>query len=67
MEYIKDYTEQYADYEAREARNLARYPVCVSCGESITDDCYYEIEGEILCEDCMNERYGRSTYDYVND
>ena len=48
------------------ARREARFPVCDKCGHRIYDDYCFEIDGEILCEECMKARYRRSTEDYVS-
>ena len=43
----------------------ARLPVCDCCGEIIHDDDYYEIDNEILCEECMKDKYMKSTEDFT--
>ncbi len=45
----------------------ARLPVCDKCNQRINDDIFFDIDGEILCEDCMHDRYARSTEDYLRD
>ena len=40
-------------------------PVCDFCGRRISDPYYYEVMGDVICEDCMNEEYRRDTDDYV--
>lgn len=32
--------------------------VCENC-EEVIQDYYYDINGEILCNDCMNKKYGK--------
>lgn len=62
--------DPYADFDrwdAEQARAEARLPQCEGCGESISDDDYYEIENEILCEDCMKERYKKRTEDFIQN
>ena len=39
-------------------------PRCVRCGE-ILDTYLYEIDGEILCEGCMEKKYRRMADDYI--
>lgn len=53
--------------DALEAAYQARLPRCENkrCQKRIDDDLYFEIDGEILCLDCVKERYGRSTDDYA--
>ncbi len=53
----------------RDLRNCAKeqqewedsLPRCECCGEPI-DDYVWEIDEEILCEDCAREKYRRSVY-----
>ena len=54
-------------YDAEMAAREAMLPQCEVCGEHINDDIYFEIDGEILCEKCMHDRYARSTEDWLND
>lgn len=42
-------------------------PVCDKCNQPIDDDIYFDIDGEILCDKCMHDRYSRSTEDYLRD
>lgn len=45
----------------------AKLPRCSECGESIHDDNYYEIDGKIYCQKCLDENFLRNTDDYMND
>lgn len=59
--------DNYSQWEAHEAEQeawLSKRPVCRHCGEHIQDDFYYYIDGDILCEDCMNDKYRRCQDDY---
>lgn len=54
-EYIPDYTEQHAMYEAAQERRNERLPKCDCCGERILGDFFFNIEGVYYCEDCIND------------
>lgn len=56
----------YDRYDAYLARQEARLPVCDDCDKPIHGDDYYEIDGEILCEECMKDRYRRSVADWLD-
>lgn len=56
------YLNQYLD---RQDRAEERYPVCEKCGQTIYDEYYYEIDGEIICEECLNDKYRQETDEYV--
>lgn len=53
-------------YDMAMAQKEARLPVCDKCGERIHDN-FFIIGGEILCENCVNDEYGRSVDDWLND
>lgn len=68
--YIGMTDDPYADfdrYDAIMASREAMLPQCEDCGEPIHDDIYYEVDGEILCEKCMHDRYARNTEDWLSD
>lgn len=60
-----DYNDLFERHEAERERTLSRYPKCDSCGESITDDTYYRINGNIYCKECLDDEFGHSTEDYM--
>lgn len=67
MDYVPDYTDLYEEYEAELDRQAEKLPECAYCGVRITDDYYYDIDGTILCEDCMNDEYRKNTDEYMED
>lgn len=56
---------EYAERERE--RQLMRLPVCEDCHERIQDEDYYDVDGELLCENCMKKRYRRFTEDLINE
>jgi hypothetical protein len=42
-------------------------PVCDKCKKLIQDDFYFDIEEEILCEKCMEDKCMRRTEDYMEN
>lgn len=63
--YTDDAERDFARWDMEQARREARLPVCECCGEVIHDDDYYEIDNEILCEECMKDKYMKSTEDFI--
>ena len=51
-------------HEEEEAKAEAKLPVCEDCGEIIYDEYYYDVDGDILCEECLKDRYRHYTEDY---
>jgi formylmethanofuran dehydrogenase subunit E len=66
---IPDNYDLWTNHDRRQEQQLEQLPVCedAKCGKRIQEDRYFVIEGEILCEDCVNRRYGRNTADYFGD
>lgn len=46
-----------ANHDEYLMRMSKKLPVCANCGEPIFDDYMYKIDGEALCEDCLNKAY----------
>lgn len=64
--YVPDNYDAFRAWDAARAAEEARLPKCSDCGEPI-DEMMYRINGEVLCESCLNFRYGESVEDYLND
>ena len=67
MFYTDDAERDFAMHDMEQARREARLPVCDKCKKRINDDIYFEINEEILCENCMSDEYARSTEDWLQD
>lgn len=55
----------FARHEAEQASQLERLPVCDYCNEPIQDDVYFDMDGCLLCEECLNKYHKKNTYDYI--
>lgn len=49
-----DNYERWEQHEAEQQRALDKLPICSECGEPIQDEYCYEIDGEYICEECIN-------------
>ena len=76
MERVPDYNDLYDEYEAEqeasEKRNGRRvigeravFPTCSVCGEEITDEFLYEVDGEIICRECFDWNHLKKTEDFI--
>lgn len=52
-------------WDAEQADALALLPVCCECGEPIQDDFCYQINDEIICEECLNHSFRKVTTDLM--
>lgn len=55
----------YDRYDMEQMKKLQRLPVCAECGEPIQDDECYEINGEIICAECLKDNHRRWTDDLI--
>lgn len=53
---LPDYNDLYDRRDEEQAEYEERLPHCEFCGEPIYEK-YYEIEGKIVCEDCLEDLY----------
>ena len=44
--------QSYADYDAYLCEWEEKLPTCPVCGEKITDDEGYQLDGVLMCHDC---------------
>ena len=63
---IPDIEDIYDAYERRQAQELEKYPKCEWCENHITDERLYVIDGELVCEKCIEERH-KFTDCYMNE
>lgn len=70
MSYIPDAYEQWEKHDAEQERWLQSRPVCCECGEHIQDEDLFDIDGDLVCEDCltdyMKKHYQQKTEKYVS-
>lgn len=52
-------------YEEERDRELRKLPVCSECDEYIQDEYCYEINGELICPDCIERNHRKFTKDYT--
>lgn len=65
---IPDNYSQWQAHDNQQEAELERLPMCDNpkCGKRIQDEHCFKIDGEILCEDCMIDRYRVNTEDLIN-
>lgn len=64
--YVPDNYDAWAKFDAEQTEEMERLPVCDLYNKTIDDEFYFEIEGEIFCEDCLNEVFRKSVEDYAS-
>ena len=54
----------FIEHDARQTALLERCPKCEHCGEPIQDDYLYDVDGVVLCEECMKDLFRKDREDY---
>lgn len=52
-------------YYGEQDEALEKLPKCSICGEAIQDDFLYEINDELVCEECLEREFKRRIEEYV--
>lgn len=52
-------------YDAEQQKELEKCPKCSICCEYIQDDYLYEINDELICEECINDNFRKNVEDYI--
>lgn len=53
-------------YDAQQQREVERCPKCDYCDEHITVETYYDLDGDIVCEDCLDRHFKKRVEDYID-
>lgn len=53
-------------WDAEQQAALNKLPKCSECDEPIQDDCYYEINGECVCPECLDNNHKHWVEDYID-
>lgn len=63
---VRDW-DRYAEAQERAyEERMSRMPYCTECGKRIETECFYEINDEYWCEDCM-DKHRHWTDDFLDD
>lgn len=66
LERIPDALDQWDKYDAEQCRLMDQLPECADCGHPIQDETAFYINGEFICENCM-ESYRVNVEDYIKE
>lgn len=66
MYFSNDPVADYDRHCAQQERKLKKFPKCDNCGEHITDEYFYNIDGTFLCEECIRD-YRQNTEDWIEE
>ena len=55
----------FLKHDAEKEAELEKMPVCSYCSQHIQDDFLYEINDEVICEECLNQNFRKIVEDYI--
>ena len=64
MPWTDDPVADFHRHDAEQEKRMAKLPLCDCCGNRVTDETYYDIEGKILCEECLTDKYRKWVDDF---
>ena len=59
-----DPLEDFEKLDREQAKQLDELPKCDICGEPIQDEYYYEIGGDLVCRECLDNHFRKETAPY---
>lgn len=65
MFYTDDPERDFLRHDAKKQRELERLPKCAECGEPIQSERCYEVDGGLICQDCLENNHMRWVEDYA--
>lgn len=65
MIFTDDPLSDFDRYDRQQEELLNSLPVCDCCGEPIQDEYCYEINGDLICEDCLDMHFRKAVEDIV--
>lgn len=66
MMWTNDPISDAGRYAAEQEREMEKLPRCEYCDEPIDGDFYYEINDEVICQNCLNSHFRKDVDDYVS-
>lgn len=66
-QYFGDPDTAFSKWMTDDAEYESRCPVCCECGNHITDEFYFEIDGNFYCEDCLRSNHRKDVEGYVRE
>lgn len=65
MAWTDDPIADFMAHDAEQERKLEQLPRCSECDEPIQDDFCYEINDELVCENCMEMNHKKLTENVI--
>lgn len=60
-----DPVADFEKYDYERNKKLEELPLCSECGEHVQDEYYFEMNGEIICHECLIENHRKWVDDFI--
>ncbi len=64
---IPDALDLWEAYDSEKERRLAKRPLCSICDNHIQDEDAYLINGDFVCQDCLDRDFKICVEDYIDE
>lgn len=65
MSWTDDPVADFERHDREQTAALKLLPFCDYCNDPIQDEYLYDINGEFICEDCLDRFFRKRTEDFV--
>lgn len=65
MPWTDDPVADYDRFDAEQTKELERLPRCSECDQPIQGEECWEFNGELICEECLNDNHRKSVEDFL--
>lgn len=65
MLYTDNPVRDAMNYDMERQKELDSLPKCDICGQPIQDEDLYDLDGTLVCEECLNREYKKPVDDYI--
>lgn len=62
---VPDNYDMFSSHQAEMDSKEEKLPICDYCGKRINDDYVYDIDGDIVCEDCLRKHHRKPIEDFI--
>lgn len=62
---VPDNYDAFVAHQTEQDRKEEELPRCDYCNKRINDDYVYDIDGDIICEDCLRKHYRQPIENYI--
>lgn len=63
---MPDNYDAWEAHDEEQEEGLSKFPKCIYCGDRLTEEYVYVIDGGVVCEQCLNDNYKKPIYEFID-